>query len=212
VKQGLTEIVLVLDRSGSMAATKDDAEGGLRTFVEKQKQVEGKAVLTFYRFDDAVERVFEATDIQLVEPGQLKLEPRNMTALLDAMGRAIDEVGDRLKKMHEDERPEKVIFVTVTDGMENASRIYAREGIFNRIAKQRDIYKWDFVFIGANQDAIATASSLGIGQKAAMTQAATAQGTEATYASLSSNVAHVRTSGGPYAWSQQDREDALKGN
>jgi hypothetical protein len=212
MQENLTEIVLVLDRSGSMYATKDDAEGGLRKFVEEQKNVPGSARLTFYRFDDVVERVFEARDIHAVEEAELRLEPRNMTALLDAMGRAIDEVGKRLADADDGDRPSKVIFVTVTDGMENASRHFSKQGVFDRVARQRDVYKWEFVFVGANQDAIATAATLGVAPQAALSYAPTKRGTAAVYSSLSNNVAHVRTSGGPFAYTSEDRHSAADSN
>lgn len=208
MKNDLTEIVLVLDRSGSMAVIKDDAEGGLRHLLEENKKAPGECHLTFYRFDDVVERVFDAKDVKAIEERELVLEPRNCTALLDAMGRAIDETGDRLSKTADSERPSKVIFVTVTDGMENASRRYSRQDIFDKITAQRAIYKWEFVFIGANQDAIATAQDLGIAAANAVTYRPSAAGTRNAYRGLAANMVSARATGRSMAWSEDQRKKA----
>jgi hypothetical protein len=210
VKKGLTEIVLVLDRSGSMASTKDDAEGGLKEFIQKQKLVPGQCDVTFYRFDEIVERVFECRPIERVEPSDLRLEPRGSTALLDAMSRAINEVGARLAITHESNRPEKVYVVTITDGGENASRFCSRYTLFDQIKIQRDQYQWEFVFIGANQDAIATASLMGISPQYSMSYNASKVGTQSVYRSLSNTIAHSRNTGDPVCFSAQDRTSAME--
>lgn len=128
MRKGLTEIVLVLDRSGSMESIKHDAEGGLRRFVADQKLVAGEARLTFYRFDNTTERVFEARSLREVTDYDLRLEPRGATALLDAIGHAINEVGARLRNTAESNRPEHVVVLVVTDGEENASTEFPTRG------------------------------------------------------------------------------------
>lgn len=225
MRKGLTEIVLVLDRSGSMHAIKEDAEGGLRAFVETQRKAPGEARLTFYRFDDIIELVFEDHDIRWVENSQLRLEPRGSTALLDAMGRAIDEVGARLASRREEDRPEHVIFVTVTDGEENASRQFvATEGdktfyrdynfhplygqlqvqwkptskraIFDMIKTQREQYNWQFIFIGCTQESLKMAESLGYNPNLVLNNSFSGRSYAATYQAMGQNLTSMRSGGG----------------
>lgn len=204
MKQGLTEIVLVLDRSGSMATTRSDAEGGLRAFVTGQRAVPGDAVVTFYRFDNVIERVFDAKPLRDILDSELKLEPRGSTALLDAMLRAITEVGQRLAATPEDQRPEKVYFVTITDGYENSSEA-ERKDVFAAVTEQRDKYKWEFVFIGADQDAIAEAARLGIQYSSTISYKGSKIGTQNAYAVMTSNIARSRVGGQSVNFSDADR-------
>jgi uncharacterized protein YegL len=210
VKKGLTEIVLVLDRSGSMSSTKSDAEGGLREFIRKQKLVPGQCDVTFYRFDNEIERVFDKKPIERVEEAELRLDPRGSTALLDAMGQAIDEVGKRLKDTPEDERPEKVYVVTITDGQENCSRKHSYSMLSYEIERQTKRYKWEFVFIGANQDAIATAAKMNILPQYTLSYEASKIGTQNVYASLTSNITRARTGLGDVQFSAEDRTKAME--
>lgn len=214
-----SEIVLVLDRSGSMTSTKDSAEKGLREFVKGQREVEGEATLAFYRFDDYPERIF-VKDLKAVEEPELKLEPRGMTALFDAIGTAIDETEQRLKnppagkpkrlialkgkKPKEDETT--VIFLIVTDGGENASKTYTQAQIFDRISDLRK-EGWDFIFVGANQDAIQSAKSIGIDAGQSLSYASHAMGD--TYNVVNQAVAFTRTSGQAYCMSDDDRNKAM---
>ena len=207
MKDSLTEIVLVLDRSGSMAAVQNDAEGGLRAFVKKQRDVKGDAVLTFYKFDTVFDKVFEAKPLAQVEDNDLRLEPRGCTALLDAMGRAINEVGARLSGMKESERPGRVIFLTVTDGDENSSREFTREGLFNVIKRQKDRYNWDFVFVGADQDAIAVGVQWGLQKDSILSN--NSRGYGHTYSALHSAVSRSRTQGVPVTFSDSERSLAM---
>ena len=210
VQKGLSEIVLVLDRSGSMLSTMHDAEGGLRAFIHKQKLLPGDCNVTFYRFDENIERVFDCKPIREVNEGDLTLHPRGSTALLDAMARAIDEVGDRLSNTHEDQRPEKVYFVTITDGEENCSRKNTTRDVFNRVSKQRDEYGWEFIYIGANQDAIETASKIGITPQYSMSYSGTSVGTVNAYSSLTANVTRSRKGTGDVTFSTGDRNSAME--
>lgn len=210
MKKGATEIVVVLDRSGSMQSTKTDAEGGLKAFVEKQRELPGECVLTLYRFDDTIERVFEEKPLVRVEPYDLQLVPRGSTALLDAMDRAIDEVGSRLARRADYDRPEFIYFVTITDGYENASRKASPASVFDKVTHQRDKYGWQFVFIGANQDAIATASKLGIGAQYSLTYRDSSMGTKSAYNSMSDGILRSRQLGGQaVCFTAQERTEAM---
>lgn len=208
MKKGLTEVVLVLDRSGSMSSTKSDAEGGLREFIAKQRVLPGECDVTFYRFDDQIERVFDKKPIQRVEEADLRLEPRGSTALLDAMCRAIDEVGQRLSNTSENERPEKVFVVTITDGYENASR-HRYSDVADRIKRQREQYQWEFLFIGSNQDAIATADKLNIMPQYSLSYAPNKVGTVNAYQAMANSVSFTRTTGGAYAFTEDERNKAM---
>lgn len=160
MRNDLTDITVVMDRSGSMADTKGDAEKGLNFFVSEQKKQPGDARFTLVQFDTEYEFVHRAIPILEVPP--LTLMPRGSTALLDAVGRAITETGERLKAVPETERPGLVVFVIVTDGQENASREFTRVQIKSMVEHQQAAYQWQFMFLGANQDAFAEAGSLGI--------------------------------------------------
>jgi hypothetical protein len=160
MRNDLTDITLIVDRSGSMASCRDDAEGGINAFIEEQKKVEGDAKFTLVQFDNIYEFVWKGTPIDKV--GQYVLYPRGTTALLDAVGRAINEAGSRLNKLDEKDRPGCVIFVIITDGHENASREFTKLGIKNMIEHQQSRYNWQFTFLGADAESFSEAKSLGI--------------------------------------------------
>jgi hypothetical protein len=160
MKPNLTDITLVIDRSGSMEAIREDAEGGVNAFVREQAQQTGEALLTLVQFDTEYEFVQQGVPVKRVPA--YKLVPRGNTALLDAVGRAINETGDRLAKMAESDRPGLVIFVIVTDGEENSSREFSKAQIKEMIDRQQTKYHWQFTFLGANQDAFAEAGGMGI--------------------------------------------------
>lgn len=160
MRNDLTDITVVLDRSGSMASCQKDAEGGLNTFIDEQKKQPGGAVFSLVQFDTDYEFVHRGVPIDSV--GKCELHPRGNTALLDAVGRAITETGERLKNIAEDQRPGLVVFVILTDGQENASKEFKRAQIKEMIERQQSTYKWKFLFLGANQDAFAEAASMGI--------------------------------------------------
>ncbi len=161
----LTDITFVVDRSGSMESIRSDAEGGINSFLVQQKALPGKAVLTLVQFDTEYE--FVHNGVPLGKVGYYQLVPRGSTALLDAMGRAIKETGERLAKMPEAARPGLVIFVVMTDGMENASVEYSKAKVNEMVRHQQEAYNWKFTFLGANQDAMAEAKDLGIDQDGA---------------------------------------------
>jgi hypothetical protein len=160
MRSDLTDITLVVDRSGSMSIVRDDAEGGVNTFIAEQAKQPGEALLTLVQFDTEYEFLHKGVPISQVPHYQL--HPRGMTALLDAIGRAINETGERLAAMNEQERPGLVIFVVMTDGLENSSKEFTKPQLKSMIERQQNEYNWQFTFLGANQDAFAEASSIGI--------------------------------------------------
>lgn len=192
-KPNSTEIIFVVDRSGSMASIAQDMVGGFEAFIEKQKETPGECRVTMVQFDDRYEVSYTARP--LAEVKSLDLVPRGMTALLDAVGRCIQETGSRLAALQESERPSQVLFVIITDGAENVSKEYNRARVFDMISTQRSTYSWEFVFLGANQDSIATATSMGISGTNAVTFSATHGGTRGLMRGLSANVSSYRTSG-----------------
>jgi len=194
-QKDLTEIVCVVDRSGSMASIREDAQGGFDTFIEDQQKVPGKATVTLAQFDDHYEMVWENRPLEEIKKGEYVLMPRGMTALLDAVGRTVQQVGERLAKTDEDKRPDKLIVTIITDGHENASREYKRQQVMEMITHQQDKYKWEFLFLAANQDAIAEAHSIGIKKDCAMNFAATRDGVQRGYSIASRGITSYRTTG-----------------
>jgi len=162
MRTDLTDITMVIDRSGSMSSIRIDAEGGINTFIDSQKSEPGEALLTLVQFDTEYEFVHKGLPIGSVPP--FKLVPRGSTALMDAVGRAINETGVRLSAMEESQRPGLVVFVIVTDGAENSSKEFTRDKIRQMIEHQQSVYNWQFTFLAANQDAFAEAASMGIAQ------------------------------------------------
>ena len=160
MRSDLTDITLVVDRSGSMAEVCEDAEGGVNTFINQQSKEPGEALLTLVQFDTEYEFLHTGVPIQNVP--KYELVPRGMTALLDAVGRAINETGERLVKMAESDRPGLVIFVVMTDGQENSSKEFNKSQIKKMIDRQQHDFDWHFTFLGANQDAFAEADGMGI--------------------------------------------------
>ena len=179
MKPALTDITIVLDRSGSMQTLKNDVIGGLNEFLNEQEKAPGEATVTLVQFDNEYESVYEARPIgkapRLTHTSYI---PRGTTALLDAIGRTIDSAGLRLAAIPEQNRPGKVLFVIQTDGLENSSTIFSLQQVNEKITLQRDRYQWQFVFLGANQDAIATAASMNIPAHSTMSYAATPTGTQ----------------------------------
>lgn len=156
----LTDITLVVDRSGSMQSIRGDAEGGVNAFLHQQAREPGEAFVTLIEFDHEYDFIYRGVPIR--NCSDYKLTPRGSTALLDTLGRAITETGIRLNLMTEADRPGLVIFVIMTDGQENASREFTRERVREMIGHQQQHYHWQFTFLGANQDAFAEAGLLGV--------------------------------------------------
>lgn len=160
MKADLTDITLVVDRSGSMEQVREDAEGGVNTFIAEQGKQPGQALLTLVQFDTEYEFLHKGLPIQQVP--KYELTPRGMTALLDAVGKAINETGQRLAKMPQCDRPGLVIFVVMTDGLENSSKEFSKAQLKQMIQRQQNEYNWHFTFLGANQDAFTEAGEMGI--------------------------------------------------
>lgn len=194
----LTDITIVLDRSGSMCSVRDDTIGGHNAFLAAQRAEKGgECRVSLVQFDDAVETVYSSRlAIDAPDLTRDTFVPRACTALLDAVGKTIVATGQRLAAMPEADRPGKVLFVIVTDGGENASKEYSghsgRARVFDMIKMQRDAFKWDFVFLGANQDAIGAGASLGISAGKSMTYASNTAGTAGAFASVSGYTLRTR--------------------
>jgi uncharacterized protein YegL len=188
MRTDLTDITLVVDRSGSMQDIRTDAEGGVNAFVENQANEPGEAYLTLVQFDTEYEFLHKGVPIGQVP--KYNLVPRGATALLDAIGRAINETGERLSKMNETDRPGLVVFVVMTDGLENSSREFSKSRIKEMIQHQQEKYGWQFTFLGADQDAFAEADALGIDQAGAARFKK--ENIQAAYRATSAKVARMR--------------------
>jgi len=161
-----TDLNIILDRSGSMASIADDMIGGIKTFLDAEKATGDKTIVSFYQFDDRYDVIFIDKDIK--DDININLVPRGNTALLDAIGRTIVFEGEKLTAMEENDRPNRVLFLIITDGRENASKEYTFERIKEQIKDQREVYSWDFLFLGTNEDALFQREDLGIGAKSAL--------------------------------------------
>jgi von Willebrand factor type A domain-containing protein len=188
MRADLTDIILVVDRSGSMASVKEDAEGGVNAFIAKQAEEPGEALVTLLQFDTEYE--FQYQGVPIHKAPRYELNPRGMTALLDAVGRAINETGERLAKMAEQDRPSLVVFVVMTDGQENSSQEFTKSQLKKMIERQQKEFNWHFTFLGANQDAFAEAGGMGI--NAAGVANYTAGKVAAAWQGTASKVARMR--------------------
>lgn len=163
MKKGLTEIVFILDRSGSMCGLEKDTIGGFNTTIEKQKQEPGEAYVSTVLFDHEMDVLHNRVPLSQVNPlTEQEYVARGSTALLDAIGNAIHHIGNVHKYARDEDRPETTIFVITTDGYENASCKYSADRVRQMVERQKQKYGWEFIFLGANIDAIETARSFGI--------------------------------------------------
>ena len=194
MNKNLTEIVFVLDRSGSMYELAQDTIGGFNSFIKKQKKEKGDAHLTTVLFDDEYDVLHNRVDLKSI--GLLtnkEYYARGVTALLDAIGRTINMVGNKLNELDEDDKPNKVLFCITTDGYENASHEFDKDRIKEMIEHQSSKYNWQFIFLGANMDAVSVAKAYGIATAASYS--ATRDGTQSVYSTLSSITSSFRSSG-----------------
>ena len=195
MKKNLTEIVFILDRSGSMAGLEDDTIGGFNAMIEKQKAEAGDAYVSTVLFDNVSEVIHDRVDIRKIQPmTREQYYVRGCTALLDAVGKAIHHIGNVHKYAREEDRPEKTLFVITTDGMENASRTYTYEKLKTMIQRQKEKYGWEFLFLGANIDAAKEAARFGITEDRAANYHADSVGTAVIYEAVSEAVCNVRAS------------------
>lgn len=193
MKKNLTEIVFILDRSGSMSGLEADTIGGYNSLIERQKQEDGEAIISTVLFDDVQEVLHDRVDLNNMKPMTKKqYYVRGCTALLDAVGGAIHHIGNVHKYAREEDRPEKTLFIITTDGMENSSRRYTYEKVKSMIERQKEKYGWEFLFLGANIDAISTAGRFGIDENHAVNYECDTEGTELNYKVLTKAVSHVR--------------------
>jgi uncharacterized protein YegL len=195
MKEGLTELVFILDRSGSMSGLEPDTIGGYNSLLENQKQLQGEAYITTVLFDDQYELLHDRIDLRGVEPiTEREYFVRGTTALLDAIGRTLDRIRNAQKNTRQEQRAENVMFVITTDGMENSSREYSFDRIKAMIETQKEEFGWEFLFIGANIDAIEAAGKFGIAPDRAVNYSADRRGVEAKYSSIGKAVGYVRRS------------------
>ena len=192
----MTELVFILDRSGSMAGLEADTIGGFNAMIEKQKQEEGGCYVSTLLFDTTVDVIHDRLPLDKV-PALTDKEyyVRGCTALLDAVGRAIHHIGNIHKYARKEDVPEKTLFVITTDGMENSSRQYSYDKVKKMIEKQKEKYHWEFIFLGANIDAVETAARYGISEDRAVNYNADSMGTEVVYAGVAEAVRSVRSCG-----------------
>jgi hypothetical protein len=162
MRDDLVEIIYILDRSGSMVGLENDTIGGFNAFVEKQRQIEGETIITTVLFDNNYEILWNGISADKAKLTGYEYFVRGSTALLDAIGKTIVDVGYRLSHTSKDQRPGKVIFVITTDGLENASREFTHDKVKDLIQHQQEKYSWEFIFLGANIDAAKGAYSIGI--------------------------------------------------
>lgn len=195
MNSNLTEIIFLLDRSGSMGGLESDTIGGFNAFIENQRKLKGKTLVTGVLFDDQYEVVWNGAEAEKVKLTVEEYYVRGCTALLDAVGKTILDVGYRLSKTNEDDRPGKVIFVITTDGFENASREFTYKKVKELIKHQQEKYHWEFIFLGANIDAEREADNLGILSENAFSFEASEAGVESMYKMVCEEVSERRQAG-----------------
>ena len=212
MKKGLTELVFILDRSGSMAGLEGDTIGGFNAMIEKQKTADGEAFVSTVLFDNESVVIHDRVDVRKVKPLTAEdYSVRGCTALLDAIGKAIHHIGNVHKYAREEDRPEHTLFVITTDGMENASHRYTAQQVKQKIERQKEKYGWEFIFLGANMDAVETARHFGIGEDRAATYHSDHEGTKLNYEVISEAVTHLRCEAAlPADWKERIEEDACR--
>jgi len=209
MRKNLTEMVFILDRSGSMQGLEKDTIGGFNGMIEKQKNVEGEALISTVLFDHESVVLHDRINIREIRPMTDKdYMVRGCTALLDAIGGAIHHIGNVHKYARKEDVPEKTLFVIITDGMENASKNYTSEQVKQMIERQKAKYGWEFLFLGANIDAVETAKQFGIGKERAVSYRSDSVGTELNYKVVSEAMCAMRCSASiPDNWKEQIEED-----
>lgn len=195
MKKNLTEIIFILDRSGSMSGLEADTIGGFNSMIEKQKKADGEAMISTVLFDNVSEVIHDRVSVLDIQPMTDKdYTVRGCTALPDAIGGAIHHIGNIHKYARAEDVPEHTLFVITTDGMENASRHYNAERVKQMIERQKARYGWEFLFLGANIDAVETARHFGIGADRAVNYHSDSAGTQLNYEVLSEAICAVRGS------------------
>ena len=194
MKKNLTEIVFILDRSGSMGGLEQDTIGGFNSMIEKQKREAGEALISTVLFDNDCEVIHDRVDVQKIAAMTEKdYYVRGCNALMDAIGGAIHHIGNIHKYARNEDVPERTLFVITTDGMENASKYYDSDKVKRMIERQKSRYGWEFLFLGANIDAVETARHFGIGADRAVDYRSDAAGTQLNFEVLSETISRVRS-------------------
>jgi len=211
MRKGLTEVVFILDRSGSMRGLEADTIGGFNSMIEKQQKEEGEAFISTVLFDDQTEVLYDRVPIGKVEPmNDNQYYVRGCTALLDAIGGAIHHIGNVHKYARDEDRPEKTLFIITTDGMENASKKYDYSKIKKMIERQKKKYHWEFIFLGANIDAVEVAGRFGVDRSRAVRYECDSAGTQLNFNVMSKMVSSVRACASAEAVEDMfDEEDML---
>ena len=212
MRKNLTEIVFILDRSGSMAGLEADTIGGFNSLIEKQRREEGEAIISTVLFDNFSEVIHDRVPLdKITEMTRDDYYVRGCTALLDAVGGAVHHIGNVHKYAREEDRPEHTLFVITTDGMENASRRYSYEEVRRMIERQKEKYGWEFLFLGANIDAAKEAARFGIHADRAVNYHCDSEGTALNYEVVAETICDVRACRPIQAdWKQRIDEDFRK--
>ena len=213
MKKNLTELVMILDRSGSMGGLESDTIGGYNSMLEKQKETEGEVLVSTVLFDNVSEVLYDRVPLdRMPKMTEKEYYVRGCTALLDAVGGAIHHIGNVHKYAREEDRPEKTIFVITTDGLENASREYTCERVKEMVERQKEKYGWEFLFLGANIDAVRTAGRFGISADRAANYNSDHVGTALNYTVLAETVCEMRACSAPIdgSWKKRIEEDYEK--
>ena len=212
MKNNITELVFILDRSGSMAGLEADTIGGFNAMIEKQKMQDGECYVSTVLFDNESEVIHDRVKLSEIKPmTDDDYTVRGCTALIDAIGGAIHHIGNIHKYARTEDVPENTMFIITTDGMENASRRYSCDKVKAMIERQKEKYGWEFLFIGANIDAVETASRYGIGADRAVNYNADKEGTSIVYESVAKAVCNVRASAPLSAdWSDDINSDFVR--
>ena len=212
MKKGLTEMVFILDRSGSMAGLEADTIGGFNSMIERQRKEPGEALVSTVLFSNTSRVIHDRVDIRKIEPlTDKQYYVEGCTALIDAMGQAIHHIGNVHKYAREEDRPEHTIFVITSDGMENASRRYSSDEVKKMVERQKNKYGWEFLFLGANIDAVETAGRYGIGADRAVTFLNDREGVALNYRTVGQTIRKMRASVAVGAeWKEDIDEDIRK--
>lgn len=212
MKKGLTELVFIIDRSGSMYGLEEDTIGGFNSMLEKQRNGEGDVYVSTVLFNNDSVVIHDRENIKKVEKmNDRQYEAGGCTALLDAVGGAIHHIGNVHKYARKSDVPKNTLFVIITDGMENASYRYNVRQVKSMIKRQKERYGWEFVFLGANIDAISAASDIGIDEERAVKYCCDEQGTELNFKTIETIVSSVRESSEiPCSWKADIEDDERK--
>ena len=212
MKNNLTELVFILDRSGSMQGLTDDTIGGFNSLIEKQRGENGECFVSTVLFNNASSVLYDRVPLDKIpEMTRKDYQAMGNTALVDAIGAAVHHIGNVHKYARPEDVPQHTLFVIITDGMENASHIYTSDKVKSMIERQKSEYGWEFLFIGANIDAVETAGRFGIAKERAVDYIADAKGSDAVYGSVCAAVSMVRSSAQlSENWSEQISSDYKK--